>query len=190
MTCCRTALAAAVLLLTALAGCSDEPVEDSGSGLSADEQTAADNLAAQIMRSEDISGRASENAVTEDQANCIAERAVTDVGLETLQGYGIVTEDLLVNRQITGVEMGPDDADALAVVFVECLDAEGLFEDQLLAGSSGSPTDEQRECVEELVDIDAVRAILSTSFQGRTSGLYARLQDEVSQCGDQRGPDR
>lgn len=185
----RTALAA-VLLLTALAGCRDEPDGDSGSGFGADEQTAADNLAAQIMRSESISGRASENAVTEDQATCIAERAVSDVGLETLQGYGIVTEELLVNRQITGVEMGADDADTLAVVFVECIDAEALFEDQLLAGAPGTPTDEQRLCVEELVDIDSVRAILSTSFQGRTSGVYARLQDEVSQCSGQGGPDR
>ena len=189
MTRCRTALSA-VLLLAALSGCSDEPDEGSGRGLTADEQTAADNLAAQIIRSESISGQASENAVTEDQATCIAERAVSDVGLETLQGYGIVTDDLLVNRQITGVEMEPDDADALAVVFVECLDAEGLFEDQLLARSSGTPTEEQRQCVAELVDIDAVRAILSTSFQGRTSGVYTRLQDEVSRCTDQRGPDR
>ena len=189
MTRCRVMLSA-VLLLAALSGCSDDPAEGSGSGLTADEQTAADNLAAQIMRSEDISGQARENAVTEEQATCIAERAVSDVGLETLQGYGIVTEDLLVNRQITGVEMEAGDADALAVVFVECLDAEGLFEDQLIAGTRGTPTEAQRRCVEEAVDLDSVRAILSTSFQGRTSGVYARLQDAVSRCTDQRGPDR
>ena len=189
MTRCRATLAT-LLLLSALSGCSDEPDEDGSSGLTADEQTAADNLAAQIIRSENISGQPSENAVTDEQATCIAERAVSDVGLETLQAYGIVTDDLLVNRQITGVEMDAEDADALSVVFVECLDAEGLFEDQLLAGAPGTPTDEQRQCVEELVDVDSVRAILSTSFQGRTSGVYARLQDEVTQCTGQNGPDR
>ena len=186
----RSMLAAA-LLLVPLGGCGDDPDPDSGTGLTAEEQTAADNLAAQIVRSEDVSEeRGGEDTVTQEQATCIAEGAVTEVGLEVLQDYGIVTDDGLVNRGITGVEMTEDDADALAGVFVDCLDAEGLFEEQLLSRSPGEPSEEARRCVDGLVDADSVREILSMSFQGRTSGVYDRLQDQVLRCTDQKGPGR
>lgn len=188
----RVAVSTAALLLTVLTGCGGGE-EAPASSLNADEQQAADNLAAQIVRSGSMSGQsAAESAVTEAQATCIAEGAVAEVGLGALQDYGIVTEDLLVNKSIQGVEMGPEDADALAGVFVECVDAEALFEQRFLAGLRAGPADDgppekMRRCVEEAVGVGPVEKILSASFQGRSTRAYGKLERKVMACADE-GP--
>jgi hypothetical protein len=188
----KRALAAVPVLVLLLASCGGGDEDDGGddkAGLSADEQTAADNLAAQIVRSGSISGQGSaEGAVTEQESTCIAEGAVSEVGLKSLQDYGIVTEELLVNKDIQGIEMSADDGDALAGVFLDCIDAEALFEKQFLTAlGTDSPGAEQ--CVEDAVDAESVREVLSASFQGRDTPAYERLSKMVRSCGSQKGTD-
>lgn len=184
----RVAVGTAALLLATLAGCGGDE-EASTSSLGEDEQTAADNLASQIVRSGSMSGQGTgEGAVTEAQAGCIAEGAVAEVGLGSLQDYGIVTEDLLVNKSIQGVEMEAADADALAGVFVACIDAEALFEKRFLAGlradtpKKGRPGPQAQRCVEKAVGVGAVEKILSASFQGRSTRAYGKLERKVAAC--------
>ena len=179
----------AVLLLAGCAGGADgSDGADTGSSLSADEQEAADNLAAQIVRSGTGSGQGSdEDAVTEQQARCIAEGAVAEVGLAELQDYGIVTDDLLVNKDIQGVTMSSTDADALAGVFVDCIDAEGLFEKQYIAAAGDSA--KVQECIESAVDEEGVRDTLSSSFQGERTPAAVRLEEKVSACAREKGAD-
>lgn len=183
----RRAVPAAALLM-ALTGCGGDDPEPATGSLTVDEQAAADNLAAQIVRSSEMSGQAPDAAVTKAQAGCIAEGAVGEVGLESLQEYGIVTEDLLVNKSIQGVEMDAADADALAGVFIDCIDAEMLFEQRFLdeLGVNGSE-EAVRSCVEKAVGADAVRKVLAASFEGRRTPAYQKLQQRVSACG--RGAD-
>ena len=184
----RAAVPVAVLLL--LTGCGGGDRSSTGaSGLSANEQTAADNLAAQIVRSGQVSGDSSDqDAVTAEQATCIAEGAVGRIGLGSLQDYGIITSDLKVNKEIQGVAMSADDADALAGVFVGCIDAERLFEKKFLATLPKKAGADARKCVRKAVDTPSVRAVLSASFQGRKAGVYDRLQKKVSACTDRKGP--
>ena len=182
----RLGVPGALLALAVLTGCGgdDNDVDSSSSGLSTDEQRAAENLSVQIIRSGSMSSQPeSENSVTVGQADCIAEGAVAEVGLAELQEYGIVTEDLRVNRSIQGVEMNAEDADALAGVFVDCVDAEALFEDRFLAGlpERGSEQD-RRACVEEAVSVDAVQEVLAASFRGARADTYADMQQAVSSC--------
>lgn len=187
----RVAASTAALLLAVLTGCGGDE-EAPSSSLNEDEQKAADNLAAQIVRSGSMSEQsAAENAVTETQATCIAEGAVAQVGLGSLQDYGVITEDLLVNKSIQGVEMGPEDADALAGVFVECVDAEALFEQRFLAGlraagSADGPSEKVRGCVEEAVGVGPVEKILSASFQGRSTRAYGKLERRVLACAEEK----
>ena len=183
----RTGFPGAILLVALLTGCGGDSDGDQASSLSPDEQTAADNLAAQIVRSGNVSGQDSaENGVTEEESGCIAEGAVREVGLEALQDYGILTEDLLVNKSIQGVEMGADDADGLAAVFVECIDAEALFEGRFLSTMRPAEAEEAKECVEDAVDPDSVRSILSSSFQGRPAEDFEELQMKVASCSGER----
>ena len=187
----RMAVPTVLLALGALTGCGGDDGADpdeSTSALSGDEQRAAENLAVQIVRSGNVSGSDSEDSVDEEQASCIAEGAVKEVGLGELQEYGIVTKDLRVNKSIQGVEMNGKHADALALVFVDCIDAEGLFEDRFLAGLPERGTDEdRRECVEEAVSVEEVRKVLAASFQGGRSPAYAAMQKAVSSCTADRG---
>lgn len=177
------AVVPALVLVGALAGCGGDDEDPAPPGLTQDERTAADNLAAQIVRSGSVSGAsADDDAVTKEQATCIAEGAVTDVGLDELRGYGILTEDLKVDKSIQGVQMEADDADALAAVFAECIDAEVLFEERFLSTVPPERTDEARRCLEELIDDDFVVTVLSSSFQGRATGDYERLQKQVTAC--------
>ena len=177
----RVLVPALVLALATLTGCGGEDEPDESS-LSTDEQTVADNLASQIVRSGSMAGGGS---VTDEQASCIGEGAVTEVGLEELQSYGIVTEELRVDRSIQGVEMEKDDADALAGVFVDCIDAEALFEERFLEQlPTGGSKQERRACVEDAVGVGAVQKVLSASFQGRSTRAYGELQRDVAACGD------
>jgi hypothetical protein len=188
----KRALAAVPVLVLLLASCGGgdgDNGEDDPAGLSTDEQTAADNLAAQIVRSGSISGQDSaEGAVTEQESTCIAEGAVKEVGLGSLQDYGIVTDDLLVNKDIQGIEMSADDGDALAGVFLDCIDAEALFEKQFLT-ALGAEGPDAEQCVEDAVDSASVREVLSASFQGRDTPAYERLSKKVRACGSPKGAD-
>ena len=175
-------LLAGLALTAVVAGCGSGDEQTESSGLSADEQRAADNLAAQIVRSGSVSGQSTtEDAVTEQQATCVAEGAVSEVGLDSLQGYGILTDELLVDKSIQGVQMVAADADALAGVFVECIDAEALFEERFVQTAS-EPTDDVRSCVEDAVDEESVREILAASFRGRSTAAFGELQRAVDAC--------
>jgi hypothetical protein len=186
----RLGVPSALLLLAVLTGCGGDGGKDADSStrLSEDEQKAAENLSAQIIRSGSMSQPESESSVTKEQAGCIAEGAVAEVGLAELQEYGIVTKDLLVNKSIQGVEMNAQHADALAGVFVECIDAEALFEDRFLAGlpKRGSEQD-RRACVQEAVSVDAVQKVLAASFRGARADAYADMQQAVSSCAGGKG---
>ena len=173
----RLAVPVALLVLATLAGCGSDDAEPA-SALTDDEQTAADNLAAQIIRSGSM--RASGSGISDAQATCVAEGAVADVGLAELQGYGIVTEDLLVDKSIQGVQMKAADAEALAGVFVDCVDAEALFEDRFL---TGLPAGADEECVRAAVGVDGVRDVLAASFQGSGTSAYQQMQRDVTACG-------
>lgn len=160
-----------------LTGCGEDEAD---TGLSAEEQTAADNLAAQIVTSGSVAGR---NTVTAVQAGCIADGTVGKIGLKRLQRYQIVTDDLKVNKGIQGVKMRPKDADSLAGVFIDCMDTEKLFEKQLLSsGSSARLTAKQKRCVRDAVDEKAVAEVLSLSFQGETTRVYDGLQTKLTTC--------
>ncbi len=186
----KRALAALPAVLLVLSGCGGDGDDPPASSLSADEQTAADNLAAQIVRSGSVSGQgAAEGAVTDEQSTCIAEGAVSEIGLPALQDYGIVTDDLLVNKDIQGVKMSAGDADALAAVFVDCIDAEALFEGQFLTALGAEDSAEVKKCVEDAVDLDSVLDVLSASFEGRNTPAYDQLRKKVGACSSKKSPD-
>lgn len=166
-----------VLLLTAsltgLTGCGEE----NEAALSDDEQTAANNLAAQILSSGSIADN--KGSVNAAQADCVAQSVILDVGLDRLQSYGIITDDLTVDRTIQGVRMNRADADAMAGVFVDCLDTEELFEKQFVQPAR---TPAQSACVRAEVDEASVREVLADSFTRAGTRAYDALQRRVKRC--------
>lgn len=129
----------------------------------------------------------SQTEISDEQASCIAEGAVDGIGVDKLQDYRILDEDLDVEEQIDEVPLEEDDADALAGVFVDCSGAERIFEDGLvsqLAPSTGAARKRVTACVRETVTGRTVREILSQSFQQKEATAYASLGEDLGACGD------
>ncbi len=180
-----TFLLGGLCLPLTLAACSSSRPLAAGGGSSAaveltgDEREAADHLAAEMLTGGGPLVGAT--TLTEAQAACVADGAVSGVGLENLQGYDVVTPDLKVNRSLKGVRMRPADADALAAAIADCVDVERLFERQFLQQSGGTLGRAQRRCVRDVVDRVAATRILSAGFQGRRSTDEA-LQQRLTDC--------
>lgn len=125
---------------------------------------------------------------TEQQAGCIANGMVDDVGVDKLQEYDLLTEELEINQDANPTDMAAEDADALAGVFVDCIDVEEMFASQMGSGEQ-ELTEEQQQCVTEAIDEEAMKDGLSASFQGEEDEGFTAMQQEMMACvlGDMGG---
>lgn len=160
------AICAAVLTLSAC-----------GSG---DDDQAKENIKSAVLEDEgsEFTGG---TKPTEEQAECISDGMVDDVGVEKLQEYELLTEDLEINKGANPTDMAEEDADALAGVFVDCIDVEEMFASQLGSGEQELPAEAQ-ECVKDAIDEDAMKAGLSASFQGKEDEAFTAMQEEMMGC--------
>jgi hypothetical protein len=144
-----------------------------------DDDEAKKNIKAAVLDDEtSLTGGAKP---TEDQANCIADGMVDDVGVEKLQKYDLLDKDLKINDDADPTDMKEEDADALAGVFVDCIDVDEMFADQFASGDQKLP-DEAQECIKDAIDEDAMKAGLSASFQGKEDEGFAKMQQEMMAC--------
>src|SRR5215211_4261917 len=60
--------------------------------------------------------------VTDEQADCVGEGFVDDIGTDKLTDYGILTEDLEASDKALDTKMDKADAEAAAAVLVGCPD--------------------------------------------------------------------
>ena len=169
----KTLAGLSVMLLT-LTACGDG---------GADEQEAKDNLKASFTEDDSL------GAATEEQAECVANGMVDELGVETLQEYNILDEDLAYNEDPGEVEMSEDDADKASTVVVDCIDLASLFTSEMESSDQGL-TDEQKECVEGAIDEGAMKEMLSAEFQGKESDAMDDMTGEIMTCllGDMEAP--
>ena len=163
------ALALPVCLL--LAGCGSD-----------DDQQAVASLKSQILGNNALSGS---NEITSQEASCIANGAVDDLGVDTLKKYDVLDDDLEVDKKLNEVTFAAKDADRLAGVFVGCSDVEKIFEDRLvdqLAPSRPKAKAEVETCVRDAVTPEAVRGILAQSFEKTDATDYADLVERLKGC--------
>ncbi|WP_134772975.1 hypothetical protein [Ornithinimicrobium flavum] len=133
-----------------------------------EEAQAAEAISTSMMEESD-----EEFPVAQDEADCVGEGLVDRVGVEQLQEYGMLTDDLQVDDSVSDVTMEEADADAAAEVFVGCVDAQAMLIEQM--GQDGTMTEEQQECVAEAFDDETLTGMFSLIFQGKedeaTSGV-------------------
>ena len=144
---------------------------------SGDDDKARENIKTAVLEDEtDLTGG---TKPTEEQADCIADGMVDDVGVEALQEYKLLDEDLEINEEADPTDMKEEDADALAAVFVDCVDVE-----ELVAGSFAGQelSEDQQECISESIDEDAMKDGLSASFQGEEDDGFAAMQEKLMAC--------
>lgn len=143
-----------------------------------DDDQARENIKAAVLDEEGSQLTAGTRA-TEEQADCIADGMVDDVGVETLQEYELLTEELEINDEAAPTDMAAEDADALAGVFVDCIDIEQMFAGQF---DTGELTDEQQSCITDAIDEDAMKDGLAATFQGETDEGFDAMRDEMTAC--------
>ena len=146
---------------------------------SGDDDKARENIKTAVLEDEtDLTGG---TKPTEEQADCIADGMVDDVGVETLQEYDLLDEDLKINEEADPTDMEEGDADALAGVFVDCIDVEEMFATQFSSGEEELPA-EQQECITDAIDEEAMKDGLSASFQGEEDEAFTAMQEEMMAC--------
>lgn len=145
------------------------PFSACGSG---DDDKAAKAISAQIQEDND-----SELSVTEDEADCIGEGFVSEIGTEKLQEYELLNSDLEATDE-SDITMSEDDADEAATVFEDCADIKALLTEAM--GSEGLP-DSAAECVEEELTDERLHDFLVSLFSGDDSA-GAEFGTAIQEC--------
>lgn len=140
-----------------------------------DDEKAAEAISASMMEESD-----EEFPVDQEQADCVGDGLVDKIGVDQLQEYGMLTDDLQVNESVGEVTLEEGDADNAAEVIVDCIDAEAMMAEQL--GGDDSLTPEQQECVSEALDNDALKRLFSMMFQGREDEATNELMGPLMEC--------
>lgn len=121
-----------------------------------------------------------EFTVDGEQADCVGEGLVDKVGVDKLQDYGMLTDDLTVEESVTDVTMEKADADAAAEVFISCIDAEKMMAEQFAADET--ITEDQQECIGEVLDDEALTSMFSLIFQGKEDEATGELMGPLMAC--------
>lgn len=140
-----------------------------------DEAQAAEAISASMMEESD-----EDFPVDQEQADCVGEGMVDRIGVEQLQEYGLLTDDLEVAGQVTDVTMEEEDADNAADVLVGCVDAQAMLTEQFAADDTMG--EQEQECINEVLDNDALTELFSLMFQGREDEAADNLMGPLMEC--------
>ena len=146
---------------------------------SSDDDTAKENIKAGIKK--EGSSVAAGTKVTDDQAQCVADGLVDDVGVEKLQKYKLLDDNLEYNSEANPTDMSSDDAQAFAKTVVGCVDFKKIFEEQL-ATSGTELSDDQKQCISDSIDEDTLANVLAEGFQGKDSAMPSDMQNKLMKC--------
>lgn len=137
----------------------------------ADDEAASKAISDSIMDSNDQTFK-----VTQDQADCVGDGMVADIGTDKLVEYGLITEENEASSGIDSVEMSESDANSAADVMQECADIKEVF-----TTAMGEVPEEAATCIDENLTDDVLHEFLVAVFmndqEGGTENLMTALQD-------------
>ena len=137
-----------------------------------DDQEASDAISASIMESNDETFK-----VTQEEADCVGDGMVEQIGVDKLTDYGIITEDLKANDGIEDVKMSEGDASSAADVMAGCADIKELF-----TSAMGELPQEAQQCVEENLDDEVLHNFLTAVFMNDQEKGNQELMGALSEC--------
>jgi hypothetical protein len=156
----RTLGATAVLVLT-LGAC--------GGG---DDDEASKAIADSIMDSNSDTFE-----VTQEQADCVGDGLVEEIGTDQIVEYGILTEDNKAADGIEQVEMSDDDAESAADVMMECADIKEVF-----TSAMGELPEEAQTCIDEKLTDDVLHDFLVAVFKNDQEGGTQNMMTALTEC--------
>lgn len=165
MTMTRVTAAVAGLLLT-LTAC--------GGG---DDEQAAKAIADSIMKEQKASGSSDVFQMQQEEADCIGEGFVAEIGTDKLTEYGFLTEDLKAADKLSDVKMATEDARAAADTLFDCADVQKMMTD-----SMGEMDPKTRSCIEDVMTEDALRQLFTKMFSGKQEEASQELIEPMMKC--------
>lgn len=165
----RTLAAAAIAALTlTLTAC----------GGSEDDATASKAISDSIMKEQ---GGAAADVFTMErpEADCIGDGFVEEIGVEQLQEYGFITEDLKA-EPMTSVTMETADAEAATGVLFDCADVTELMSEAMAAGQQVDA--KTRKCLEEVLTEDKLRTMFTLMFSGKQDQANQEVVRPLMEC--------
>ena len=171
----RRAIGVVLTLVLVVAGCGD----DSAGALSQEERAVADAVVDFIVADEDFAAR----PLTEDEARCLAETTVRQIGVEGLAEIGVTADSVPEENPFEGAS--DDKVDAFVEAYFECLDVAEIFAAEFEEQGALSP-DSVSCLAEELGRGDLLRGMLRSSIAGGEFGddpeLLAQFIDLLVEC--------
>lgn len=150
----------------------------SACGGSGDEEAASTAIADSIMREQKGSNE-SIFAMKREEADCIGDGFVDSIGVDTLQEYGFLTDDLKA-KPMTNVTMKTDDAEAATDVLFECADVNALMEEAL--ASSGQVDEKTQACIDDVLTDDRLRSMFTLMFSGKEDQANQEVVAPLMEC--------
>lgn len=149
----------AVLLLSlTVAGCGNNAAED--------------HAAAEISQSL----REGIIEMSQSQADCIAERIVSEIGLDQLVDYGILTDEHELASDIGNVRLDEGHAEAAAAAIVDCIE----FEELVTKLIGDQQPEEIQGCVLEAISAEDIEGYLAALLAGASPP--AEFADKIQGC--------
>ena len=140
-----------------------------------DDEAASAAISKSIMDSSDETFK-----VNQEQADCVGDGMVEDIGTDQLVEYGLITEDMKESEGIDSVKMSEADAQSAADVMQDCADIKKIFTDAM---GTGMP-EEAAACVDEKLTDDVLNDFLVAVFmddqEAGQQGLMGALQECMS----------
>jgi hypothetical protein len=137
-----------------------------------DEEAASKAISDSIMKSNDETFE-----VTREEADCVGDGMVEEIGVDKLTEYKVITEDLKASDGIDDVEMSEKDAGAAADVMTGCADIKGLF-----TSAMGELPEESRQCVDENLSDEVLHDFLTAIFMNDQEKGNEQLMGALQEC--------
>jgi len=163
----RHALALTAACALVLSGCG---------GASEEDTEAASSLSASLMEQGD-----STVSVSQEEADCVSEGIVEGVGVDELKEYGVLTEDLKIDKDPGEVEMSTADAEAAADSLFDCTDVRAMVDSQMSEQMAGQPPEVQK-CLDEVLTDDRLRLLYVAIFSGDQEGAQSEIVEPMTEC--------
>jgi hypothetical protein len=161
------AISGLLLTLTACGG---------GEG-SSDDEAASKAISDSIMKEQKASGSSDVFQMKQEEADCIGDGFVDEIGTDKLKEYGFLTEDLKTADKLSDVKMSTEDAQAAANTLFDCADVR-----KMMTESMGDLDPKTKACLEDVMTEDALRSLFTKMFSGKQEEAGQELIAPMMKC--------
>jgi hypothetical protein len=143
-----------------------------------DDEAASKAISDSIMK-EQQGAQQSVFTMEREEADCIGEGFVDEIGVDKLKEYEFLDENLKA-KPMTNVVMEPDDAEAATDVLFECADVPALMNEALASG--GQMDEKTKACLDKVLTEDKLKSMFTLMFSGEQEKANQEVIQPLTEC--------